>query len=182
MVFLTNKISFHTPHHGGRRTSRMWVMPGCSGQRQSLRMGTGVPCGPAAYKHGSPGAVPPGHKEEAHRGVLPVNGNWLRAPGRVTESRSGGTRFDRRKRFVGWSAPRCPSSPEATNRHPALRSASPGDPGRGTCVLSEIGSQSVPEQLRKSSGRRSEQQNKANLSVQETQSDQAPGPVARAAL
>lgn len=72
--------------------------------------------------------------------------------------------------------------PKATNRHPALRSASPGDPGRGTCVLSETGSESVPEQLRKSSGRRSEQQNKANLSVQETQSDQAPGPVARAAL
>lgn len=39
--------------------------------------------------------------------------------------------------------------PEATSCHPALCSSLPGDPGKGECVLSETGSESVPEATQK---------------------------------
>lgn len=57
------------------------MMPGCSGERQSLWMGTGVPCRPADGKLRSPGAIPPGHNEEASKVVSSLSsgigsGHW----------------------------------------------------------------------------------------------------------
>lgn len=63
--------------------------------------------------------------------------------------------------------------PEAPNPRPAHAPHTPVDPGKDPCVLSKTRSENIPEATQKVKRHKSEQQNKANLSAKETQSDYA---------
>lgn len=139
-------------------------MPGCSGWGATEPGDEGGgPLWPVNHKPSGPG-----HSEEAREGGgRPVEGKWLRAQGRGTEIRAGDTCLDLRRSCASGPGPSLPIFPRKppTLARPALRTP--------LCVLSETRSENIPEATQKVKQHKSEQQNKANLSAKETQSDYA---------